>query len=154
MPSFDLDKVPGAIPDDPGVTAGDFAKAAGAGAADVGSNLASLGRYFFEQGGQRDGEDLMRGIEDMFGAGADAARGAMNPEARKLAESTLTSSEFWDRPILATALKTTGMLPSVVAMAVPGGLLADTVAASMAAAGAGGAIASGQGIDEFYKKLD
>lgn len=154
MPQFDFDQVPAAIPDTPEVTSGDFAKTFAGGAADVGSGLAAGARYFYEAGKSEHGADIMRGLQEIFASGGDAARDAMNPEARKLLSSQMTSSEFWERPLLATALKTTGMLPSVVALAVPGGLLADTVGATVAVAGGGAALAAGQSIDEFYQKLD
>ena len=85
---------------------------------------------------------------------SEAISESINPETRKLAASTLTSPEFWEHPILGAALKTTGMLPAVAAIAIPGGLLADAVGASMFAAGAGGVLNAGAGLDEFYKKLD
>jgi len=155
MPTFDLDQVPAAIPDTPEVgTAGDFVKTFAAGSADVGSNLAGLSRYFYEAGGGEQGAEISRGLQEIFGAGGDAARDALNPETRKLAASTLTSSEFWEKPILASALKVTGMSPSLIALAVPGGLVADTLAASMAVGAGGAALGAGANIDEFYKKLD
>lgn len=154
MPQFSFDDVPAAIPDTPEVTTGDFAKTFAAGAADVGSGLAGGARMFYEAGKGEQGAEIARGFQEIFGAGGDAARDTMNPEARQLLTSAMTSQEFWDRPLLATALKTTGMLPSVVALAVPAGLLADTVAATVAVAGGGAALAAGQPIDEFYKKLD
>jgi hypothetical protein len=155
MPTFDLDQVPAAAPDTPAIgTAGDFAKTFAAGAADLGSNLAGLSRYFYEAGNSEHGADISRGIQKMFGAGGDAARDAMNPETRKLAASAITSPDFWEHPVLAASLKATGMSPSLIALAVPGGLVADTLAASMAVAGGGAALNAGAGIDEFYKKLD
>lgn len=154
MPITDYD-IPAAIPDTPAAgSVGDFAKTFGAGAADIGSNLAAFGRYTADQSNTPYGAELARGLQEIFGAGADAARDAMSPETRKLASATLTSPEFWEHPALATALKATGMSPSVIALAVPGGLMADTVAATMAAAGSGAVVNAGTGIDEFYKKLD
>lgn len=154
MPQFDLTQVPGAIPDQPDVGAGEFGKVLGAETAQLGSNVAAGARYFYELGGSKDGADIAQGLQKIFGAGADAVRDTYDPETRKLMSAAITSEEFWDRPVLASALKTTGMVPSIAALAIPGGLLADTVAASMAVAGGGGALAAGQGLDEFYKKLD
>jgi hypothetical protein len=133
-------------------TAGDFAKTLGVGAAAVGSNLAGGARYL--AGNREDVAGLAKGIQDIFLAGGEAISDTINPETKKLASAALTSPEFWDHPILSTALKTTGMLPAVAAMAIPGGLLADAVGATLVAAGSGAAINAGAGLDEFYKKLD
>jgi len=155
MASTDYDLSSGTNPDEQPVgTAGDFAKTFGAGATDVGSNLAGAARYFFEAGQQQHGADIAQGLQQIFGAGSEGIRDSMNPETRKLAASSLTSPEFWQHPLLGSALKVTGMTPAMAALAIPGGLLADTVAASMAVAGGGAALNAGAGIDEFYKKLD
>ena len=154
MPDFDLGQVPGAIPDQPDVGAGEFGKVLGAESAQLGSNIAAGARYFYELGKSPNGADIAQGLQKIFGAGAEAVRDTYDPETRKLMSASLTSDEFWNRPVLATALKTTGMTPSIVALAIPGGLLANTIGASMAVAGGGAALAAGQGLDEFYKKLD
>lgn len=140
--------------DKPLATAGDFAKTLGAGTAGIGSNLAAAYRYGFELGGADNAADIAQGIQKIFGAAQGGAEDSINPETRKLAASTFTSPEFWEHPVLATALKTTGMLPAVAALAIPGGLMADAVGATMMAAAGGAAINAGTGLDEFYKKLD
>ncbi len=148
--------IPGAIPDaaNQSVGAGDFARAAGTGAADMASNLAALSRYYFEAGQNPHASDISRGIQELMQVGSEAAQSGMSDKAKMLMSSTLTSQEFWDHPVLASALKTTGMSPSLVALALPGGVFADTVAATMATAAAGGALNAGTGLDEFYRKLD
>lgn len=152
MPQFDYADVPGAIPDTAdSVTAGDFAKTFGAGVADVGSNLAGGARYAHEAMGNENLAEITRGLQDIFGGTADNVRGTMNPEATKRLSAQMTTPEFWERPGLSTALKVTGMLPSVVALAVPAGLLAETTAA---VALGGAALGAGASIDEFYQKLD
>src|SRR6185436_2492848 len=93
-------------------------------------------------------------LQKIFGSTADSIRDTMNPETKKLAAATLTSDEFWQHPVLGAALKTTGMLPSVAALAIPGGLMADATAATIFAAGAGGVLNADAGLDEFYKRLD
>lgn len=138
----------------PSGSAGDFARALGAGTAGIGSNLAAASRYFYELAGSESGASISQGIQEIFGAAGDVASEGMNPETKKLAASALTSPEFWKHPVLATALKTTGMLPAVAALAIPGGLLADAVGATVAAGVGGGIINAGAGLDEFYKKLD
>lgn len=135
-------------------TAGDFAKTLGAGVAGVGSNLAGALRYGWELGGSEAGADISRGLQQIFSAGQDSISDTINPETRKLAASALTSEDFWAHPILATSLKATGMLPSVAALAIPGGLMADVVGASVMAAVGGGVLQAGEGLDEFYQKLD
>jgi hypothetical protein len=135
-------------------TAGDFAKTLGAGAAGIGSNMAANARYFFDAGGSEHGAAISKSIGDIFGALRDGATESMNPETQKLAAATMTSDKFWEHPLLATALKTTGMLPAVAAAAIPGGLLAEAVGATVIAAGTNAALSSGGAIDEFYKKLD
>ena len=135
-------------------TAADFGKTFGAGVADIGSNIAAGSRYFYELGGSEAGADIAQGLQKIFGSTADSIRDTMNPETKKLAVATLTSEDFWAHPVLGTALKTTGMLPSVAALAIPGGLLADATAATIFAAGAGGLLNAEAGLDEFYKKLD
>jgi hypothetical protein len=135
-------------------TAGDFAKTLGSGALNVGSNLAAGGRFLAEGAEHKDAADLARGIQMMFQGGSEAIDDTINPETRKLAASTLTSEEFWAHPVLGTALKATGMLPSIAAIAIPGGLLADATAATLFAAGAGGVLNAGDGVDQFYKTLD
>lgn len=155
MPVTDYDL--GVLPneaEDPGVTKGDFARGVGAATADVGSNLAGMSRYFFEQAQQKQGADLSQGLQQIFNIGADTLRDGIHPEAKKLATAAVTSPEFWEHPLLASALKTANMVPAMAALAIPGGLFTDTVAASMAAAAGGAAINAGSGVDEFYKKLD
>jgi hypothetical protein len=146
---------PSANPDAQAVgTAADFGKTLGAGTARVGSNIAGALRYGWELGGSEAGSEIAKGLQDLFSAGADSIEGTINPETRKLAAAKLTSQEFWDHPVLSTALKATGMLPSVAAIAIPGGLMSDVVGASIMAAGAGGVLQAGEGLDEFYQKLD
>jgi DNA-binding ferritin-like protein (Dps family) len=146
---------PTANPEDQAVgTAADFGKTFAAGTTAVGSNLAGALRYGWELGGSEGGAQIAKGLQDLFSAGTDSIEGTINPETRKLAASHLTSDEFWAHPVLATALKTTNMLPSVAAMAIPGGLMADAVEATMIAAGAGGVLQAGEGLDEFYRQLD
>lgn len=135
-------------------TAGDFGKTFAAGTARVGSNAAGLLRYGWELGGSEAGADISAGLQKMFAASAEGIEGTINPETRKLASSAMTSAEFWEHPVLATALKGTGMLPSVAALAIPGGLMADVAGASVMAATMGSALNAGEGIDEFYQKLD
>lgn len=135
-------------------TAADFGKTLGAGAVDIGSNVAAGSRYFYELGGSEAGADIAQGLQKIFGSTAESIRDTMNPETKKLAAATLTSEEFWSHPVLGTALKTTGMLPSVAALAIPGGLMADATAATIFAAGAGGVLNADAGLDEFYKRLD
>lgn len=146
---------PSANPDDEVLgTAGDFAKTLGAGTARVGSNLAAGGRYLAEGAGRDDVAALAKNIQSIFSAGDEAITDTINPATRKLAASALTSDEFWQHPVLATSLKATGMLPAIAATAIPGGLMADALGATIVAAGAGGVINASDGVDEFYKKLD
>ena len=142
------------VPEERVGTVADFGKTLAAGVTDIGSNLAGLGRYIAEAEGRSDVAELAKLLGGMFGDTSDAIRGSMNPETLKLAGATMTSKEFWEHPVLATSLKATGMLPSVAAIAIPGGLLADVTAATMAAAAGGAALNVAQPIDEFYKKLD
>ena len=135
-------------------TVADFGKTLAAGAAGVGSNVAEMGRYFYEKGGSEDGAEIAKSIGALFGRMRDDATGSMNPESQKLAASTLTSAEFWEHPLLATALKTTGMVPGVIATAIPGGMFSSAMGATLAAAAAGGGLAAGAGVDDFYKKMD
>jgi hypothetical protein len=135
-------------------TTADFAKTLGAGALDVGSNAAAGARYFYELGGSEAGADITQGLQKIFRAGSESISDTMNPETRKLAAATLTSKEFWEHPVLGTALKTTGMLPSVAALAIPGGLLADVASATVFAASAGAALNAGDAVDQFYQRLD
>lgn len=142
-------------PDDQAVgTTGDFAKTIGAGTARVGANLAGGARYLAEGAGDDTWAQLAKDVQTIFAAGDDAISGSMNPETRKLAASAMTSEKFWEHPILATSLKATGMLPNLAAVAIPGGLMADAVGATIVAAGAGGALNAADGVDEFYRKLD
>ena len=135
-------------------TAGDFIKTLGAGVAHVGANVAGGGRYLAEGIDNTAWGNLSKKIQGVFAAGENAIEGTINPATRKLAASTLTSDAFWEHPILATSLKATGMLPNMAAVAIPGGLMADAVGATIVAAGAGGAINAADGVDEFYRKLD
>ena len=135
-------------------TVADFCKTFAAGTAGIGSNLAAAARYFYEAGRSENGAAIAKGFQDIFSAGQDAISDTINPETRRIAASAISSPEFWEHPVLATALKATNMAPSVVALAVPGGLLADVVAASMAVSVGGAALNAGSGLDEFYKKLD
>lgn len=146
---------PSAKPEDEVLgTAGDFAKTLGAGAARIGSNVAGGARYLAEGAGRDDVAALAKNIQSIFSAGDEAITDTINPATRKLAASELTSDAFWEHPVLATSLKATGMLPSIAAAAIPGGLMADALGATLIAAGAGGALNAADGVDEFYKKLD
>jgi hypothetical protein len=156
MADFEPD-IPVGTPDPqdaPRGTAGDFAKTLGAGTLDIGSNLAAGARYAFEAGQSPHGAAISKALQDVFSTGSEEIRDTLNPETKKLAAATLTSPEFWEHPLLATSLKATGMVPAVAALAIPGGILADTVGATLAVAGGGAALNAGAGIDEFYKKLD
>lgn len=135
-------------------TAADFGKTAAAATARIGSNLAGGARYLAEGAQRDDVASLAKNIQDIFGAGDEAITGSINPATRKLAASALTSDAFWEHPVLATSLKATGMLPSVAAAAIPGGLMADALGATIVAAGAGGVLQASDGVDEFYKQLD
>lgn len=135
-------------------TAGDFAKTVGAGVAHVGANVAGGARYLAEGAGEENWASFAKSVQDIFASGENAIEGTINPATRKLAASTLTSDAFWEHPILATSLKATGVLPNMAAVAIPGGLMADAVGATIVAAGAGGAINAADGVDEFYRKLD
>lgn len=135
-------------------TVADFGKTLGAGTLDIGSNLAAASRYFYELGGSESGADISQGFQKIFGAGAEGIRDTVNPETKKLLASSVTSEDFWKHPVLAAALKTTGMLPAVAALAIPGGLMADAVSATTLAAVSGGVVNAGAGLDEFYKQID
>lgn len=135
-------------------TTGDFAKTIGAGTARVGANLAAGGRYLAEGAGEDNWAEFAKNVQSIFAAGGDAIEGTINPKTRDLASSTLTSAEFWEHPILATSLKAAGTLPTMAAVAIPGGLMANAMRATVVAAGAGGAINAADGVDEFYRKLD
>ena len=135
-------------------TWGDFAKTAGAATLGVGEDLAALAQHTFEAGGSEENANISSGFRKIFGATKDQIEESINPETRKLAASAFSSPEFWDHPFLAGSLKLTGMTPAMAAMAIPGGLLADTIAATMAASAAGGVINAGTGLSEFYKQLD
>ena len=135
-------------------TLGDFAKTVGAGVVGTGEDLSAAAQHFYEVGGGGGGADISRGFRKIFGSTKDDIEESINPETRKLAAAAMTSPEFWEHPVLASALKLSGMAPAVAAMAIPGGLLADTVAATMAASAAGGVINAGSGLSEFYKQLD
>jgi hypothetical protein len=146
---------PTANPDDQSLgTAADFGKGLASSTLSVGSNISGALRYGWELGGSEAGADIAKGLQDIFAAGAEGISNTINPETRKLAASTLTSDAFWEHPVLATALKTTNMLPSVAALAIPGGLMADAVGATIVAAGGGGILQAGEGLDEFYRQLD
>jgi len=146
---------PSSKPEDEALgTAGDFAKTLGAGAVRIGSNVAAGGRYLAEGAGRDDVAALAKNIQSIFSAGEEAITDTINPATRKLAASALTSDEFWAHPVLATSLKATGMLPSIAAAAIPGGLMADALGATLVASAAGGALNATDGVDEFYKKLD
>lgn len=145
---------PSDTPQGNGVGAADFGRTLAAGTTNVGSNAASLLRYGWELGGSEGGAEIAKGVQQLFSAGTESIEGGMSPETRKLAAAAMTSAEFWEHPVLATSLKATRMVPTVAAIAIPGGLLADVVGASVVAAGAGGALNAADGIDEFYQKLD
>ena len=141
-------------PNQPVGTWGDFAKMAGSSVLETGEQLAAASQYAFEAGGGEAGADISRGFRKIFGAGKESIDDTVNPETRKLAASAMTSPEFWEHPLLGTALKLTGMTGSMAAMAIPGGLLADAIAITVGVAAAGGAINAGSGLAEFYSRLD
>lgn len=134
-------------------TAGDFAKTFGAGAADVGADLAALSRYYFEEGRSPNAVGISKKLQELFNLTSDTIEGTINPETQKLINSQITSEEFLSHPILGTALKVTKQLPNIAALAIPAGLMANTVRRAMVLSAGGAAINAGAGIDEFYDKL-
>lgn len=134
---------------------GDVGKAAGASFfSGVGAPIAAAARYGFELGGSEHGAGIAQGLEKIFTAGGDAISDTIDPRSQRAAAAELTSQEFLDHPILALSMKAAGLTGPAVAMAIPGGLLANTLRATMAAAAAGGVINAGSGLDTFYKELD
>ena len=136
------------------VTWGDYGKALGQGATGVGEGAASLARHFYEMGKSTDAADLSRAIQGAFGKAGQDIVGSMTPEGRNRLSATITSDQFWEHPLSATALKATGMVPMVAASVIPGALMADASIAAMTAAAAGGAFSAGDVVNEIYKKTD
>ncbi len=135
-------------------TAGDFAKTLGAGAADVGADLAALSRQYFEEGRSPNAVGISKKLQELFNLTSDTIEGTINPETQKLINSQITSEEFLSHPILGTALKVTKQLPNMASLAIPAGLMSNTVRAAMVLSAGGAAINAGAGVDEFYQKLD
>lgn len=135
-------------------TVADFGKGLAAGTLGVGEQLAAASRYFYEKGQSQDGAQISQGLQKIFGGGREAVEETINPETRKLAAAALTSDEFWQHPILGTALKVNNMLPSVAALAIPGGLFADAIGATLVAGAGGAALGAGDVVNQFYKQVD
>ena len=140
--------------DDSSPTWGDYAKAIGAGAANIGEGAAAASRYFFNLGQSQDGADLSKGFQDLFGTVGGDLTSSMTPEARDRLASTFTSDTFWQHPVSASALKLANMSPMVAAAVVPGGVMADATMGTIATAAAGGALNADGVINEIYKKTD
>ncbi len=135
-------------------TAGDFAKVFGAGTADVGADLAALSRQYFEEGRSPNALGISKKLQELFNLTSDTITGTINPETQKLINSQITSEEFLSHPVLGTALKVTKQLPNMASLAIPAGLMANTVRGAMVLSAGGAALNAGAGVDEFYQKLD
>ena len=84
---------------------------------------------------------------------SDESTAAMTEEGRDRFEAGITSPKFWEHPVSSMALKATGQVPNLVAMALPGGVIKG-VAGQLAAGAAGGVLSAGDLVGGVYQKVD
>lgn len=136
-------------------TLGDTAKAAASGVfSSVLAPMASAAQYAFEQGQSKNGAAISSAIRSLSDKIGEDIADTMNPKSKELLAAGVTSEEFWAHPLLSLQLKSANMVPTMAALAIPGGMMATAIRASAVAAGGGAVLNAGAVIDEFYKKLD
>src|SRR5579871_188170 len=143
-------------PDNSSPTWGDYGKAVKSGAEELGASIgAGIQEYASDETPEGRLVKEMGGvIRRNLGDQAEDTSQSMTPVARQRLEASITSPEFWNHPLSSTALKATKMSPAAAAMIVPGGLIADATAATIATAGVGGALNVAQLVDNVYKMVD
>jgi hypothetical protein len=120
--------------DEQSPTWGDYGTVLKAATEDVAGSLGALARSRGEMAprGQITAE-VGRYLQDYFGGAAEDARNGLTDSAKKRLEATFSSEDFWKHPISSMALKGTGMAPylgaGAVSLLVPGGVVADSIAA-------------------------
>lgn len=97
---------------------------------------------------------LAKYLQDTTGQYAQDRVQEMTPVAQASLNAGFGSEDFWKHPVLSTTLKAVGMVPAGAAALLPGGILADAVAAEATGAAAFGVIGAGDITDQIYKQTD
>jgi hypothetical protein len=135
-------------------TWGDYAKAAGSGAASAAAGGASLLRELYSVGQGGAGARLWREVQGMAHQAGEDIEGSMTEEGRKRFGAAINSPEFWEHPFSSTLLKITGQAPYFAASVLPGGIISSTAGRLAAGAAVGGALSAGDVTDEITHAVD
>ena len=113
-------------------------------------------RYMYDLAGTNSpwADKTFKALEETGNVVAEQATKDMTEGARKRYEAGITSPEFWEHPVSSMAMKATGQIPNFVAMALPGGLIADARMAGAAVIAAGGSLSAGELVNNVYQKVD
>ena len=133
----------------------DYGKTFVHGSEKLGSSLEAASRYLGDLQGDEDVSAFWGAGQRRTNRAADETFESMSDVAKKRMSAAVTSSEFWEHPFSASALKLTDMSPMVVAAALPGGAFGSVVGGATAVAGTiGGVLGTGQLLDDFYAEVD
>ena len=134
-------------------TYGDYGRTIQSGAGSALAGTAGVLRWAFDNGKNSSGE-LWKSVEDIGNRVASDASEGMTDEGRARFEAGITSPKFWEHPVSSMALKATGQVPNLVAMALPGGVINDARMAMAASMAIGGTLSAGDLVDGVIQKTD
>ena len=149
-----LETIPDAPQTDGETNFGDYWRPAVGAVGDLGAQGRAISRYFNESIGDttQAGIDAIKQQQNQ--EWADSVRGNMSDAGRAGLESSVLSPEFWQHPIRNSLMKTSAMAPAMVVGMLPGGIIADATAATVAAAGANAALNVGAFLNDIDKRID
>ena len=113
-------------------------------------------RYMYDLAGTNSpwADKTFQAMEGLGNAVAKEAHEDMSEGARKRYEAGITSPEFWEHPGSSIAMKLTGQIPNIVAMATPAGFISRARAAGAAVMAAGGTLSVGELVNNVYQQVD
>src|SRR6478736_122521 len=133
---------------------GDFGSALAVGATGLAKGAAALGDTVV-------GNENTRKNRDYWNMEGEAALSTFSDEGRKRFSSSFIPGDddesFWDAPFTSAALKLTAATPSLIASALPGGLVGRALGATagmLAGGGAGALINAGDVTDNIYASVE
>jgi hypothetical protein len=138
-------------------TVTDYGNAALGTVGSIGAGLSSIGRNIAESSDNPEMTELYKIYQTKAQRTVDESRKSMSEGGRRALESEVTSSDFWEHPFQAIAMKGAAMAPYLVAGALPGGIVGAALGetAGLVASGvAGGALNVGAFINDIDQRID